>query len=107
MSNLIPGRGLTIYLVLGDRKSSGQIAEAIRSVQGIQAQVASFGSLDTLYKQMHELKQQHPENPFIYMAMFYQYYGLSGQCYLGDLDNSKYPEVRPESLEDFLRRAAP
>ncbi|KAF9638036.1 hypothetical protein BFW01_g8933 [Lasiodiplodia theobromae] len=90
---------------LGDRKSNRQIADAIRSVRGVQAQVETLGTLDSLYKRMHELKQQYPENPFKYMAMFYQYYCVNGQCYLGDLDNGRYPEVRPESLEDFLRRA--
>lgn len=39
--------------------------------------------------------------------MFYQYHLINGQSYVGEddkLDNDKYPEIKAETVEDFLRR---
>lgn len=41
------------------------------------------------------------------MTMFYQYHLINGQSYVGEddkLDNDKYPEIKAETVEDFLRR---
>lgn len=35
---------------------------------------------------------------------FYNYYCSNGQTHLGEnLDNEKYPDVRPATFKDFLR----
>jgi hypothetical protein len=34
---------------------------------------------------------------------FYQYHSINGQAYISsDLDNKKYPQVKPRTFEDFL-----
>jgi hypothetical protein len=36
------------------------------------------------------------------------YYCLNGQTYIGpDTGNGQYPEIKPETWEDFLRRHTP
>lgn len=74
---------------------------------GFRPQLERLGSLDDLYKLMHELREKYPQDPFKYMAMFYQYYCVNGQCHLGEFtssDNARYPEIKVETSEDFLRR---
>ncbi|KAJ9667677.1 hypothetical protein H2201_002212 [Coniosporium apollinis] len=91
---------------LGDRKTIRQIADAVNSMCGFRPQLERLGSLDDLYKLMHELREKYPQDPLKYVAMFYQYYCVNGQCHLGEfasLDNARYPEIRPETFEDFLR----
>jgi hypothetical protein len=76
-------------------------------VYGIRPQIERLGSLDEQFKLMHELKRDFPEEPMKYMALFYQYYCVNGQCHLGEfpsLDNAKYPEIEPETFEAFFRR---
>ncbi|KAJ9640976.1 hypothetical protein H2199_005644 [Coniosporium tulheliwenetii] len=70
---------------LGDRKTIRQIADAVNSMCGFRPQLERLGSLDDLYKLMHELREKYPQDPLKYVAMFYQYYCVNGQCHLGSL----------------------
>ena len=37
------------------------------------------------------------------MCSYFTYYWLNGQTYVGaDLDNAKYPEVKPVTWEDYM-----
>ncbi|KAE8391253.1 hypothetical protein BDV23DRAFT_171827 [Aspergillus alliaceus] len=73
---------------LGDRKSIRQIANEFAEVYG--RQPAAF--------------QKVPSNIFAYLALFYQYYCINGQTYLkNDLDNARYPDVKPVTFEKFMQ----
>ncbi|KAH7121119.1 hypothetical protein B0J11DRAFT_581878 [Dendryphion nanum] len=92
---------------LGDRRSMREIADLFQSAYGFRPQLKRLGSLDDVFKHMHELKTKYPEEPMRYMAMFYQYYCINGQCYLGEfanLDNSTYSQVKPEGFKEFFAR---
>ncbi|GLI79022.1 hypothetical protein PoHVEF18_007344 [Penicillium ochrochloron] len=63
----------------------------------------SPGSLDDLYKTMHELRQKNPADVLSDISMFFYYYWINGQTLVGtELDNSKYPEVKPVDWEAFM-----
>ncbi|KAH7059085.1 hypothetical protein B0J12DRAFT_737685 [Macrophomina phaseolina] len=74
----------------------------------LSAPVESLGSLDKLYKKIHGLKEHFPQDILKYSAMVYQSYCINGQWHIGGegsrLDKNKYPNIRPETVEDFLRR---
>ncbi len=58
-------------VVLGDRKSVKQIAQAYEKVYGEQLRLERLGSLDDLKSKMTETLKESPQNPFKWMGMFY------------------------------------
>ncbi|RAO69456.1 uncharacterized protein BHQ10_005468 [Talaromyces amestolkiae] len=88
---------------LGDRKSIRQIAAICEEVYGRKIHLERLGTLDDLYDSMQQSYRENRSNIYAYLAKFYQYYCQSGQTYLKkDLDNAKYPSVKPVTFEDFL-----
>lgn len=89
---------------LGDRKSIREIADVFESVYQTKPQLENAGSLADLYKNMHEIREKDPSAFFSYIPLFYQYYCTNGQTHLGEkTDNSKYPNIKPVTFEDFLK----
>jgi len=56
-------------VVLGDRKTIGEIADVFQSVYQIKPEVESLGSLADLYKQMHEIREKNPSAFFSYIPL--------------------------------------
>ncbi|KAF7675996.1 hypothetical protein GT037_005501 [Alternaria burnsii] len=83
----------------GERKSARELAADVESVHGINLTMESRGLLTNLETKLD--RKGNTEN--ILDASVY--FILSGKIGLGeDVDNGKYPEVRPERFSDFLRR---
>ena len=57
--------------VLGDRKSTRQIAEAYERVYGERLELECLGSLDELKSEMTATFQQFPDEPFRWIGMYY------------------------------------
>ncbi|EEU33939.1 uncharacterized protein NECHADRAFT_55821 [Fusarium vanettenii 77-13-4] len=90
---------------LGDRKSIKEIAATFQEVYGIQPKLERLGSLDDLKTQMNALRAKNPSGVFSYMFLFFMYYWLNGQTFVGPVtDNERYPEVKPETWEEFLKK---
>ncbi|KAI9924290.1 hypothetical protein MW887_007240 [Aspergillus wentii] len=88
---------------LGDRRSIRQIADDFEEVYGRKPQLERLGSKNDLYNTMQDIFKKDPGNIYAYLAMFYQYYCINGQTYLkADLDNVKYPHVKPVSFKQFM-----
>ncbi|CAG7933954.1 unnamed protein product [Penicillium olsonii] len=88
---------------LGGRATIREIAQSFEKVYGIKPSLESRGSLDDLYKLMHQMRDESPSNIYGYMSMFFYYYWINGQTLVGtDLDNEKYTAVKPVSWEDFM-----
>ncbi|RAH63878.1 NAD(P)-binding protein [Aspergillus aculeatinus CBS 121060] len=89
---------------LGDRKTIRQIADEFAQVYGRKPRLVRLGSKDQLYQKMHAIYDQDPSNIYAYLALFYQYYCTNGQTYLKpELDNSRYPSVKPMTFRQFLQ----
>lgn len=90
--------------LVGGRASFREIARSFEKVYGVQPKLECQGSLDDLFNRMHELRRSNPQNLFSYMFLFFNYYMANGQTLLGpELDNDKYPQVKPTSWEDTFR----
>ncbi|RSL43547.1 hypothetical protein BHE90_017187 [Fusarium euwallaceae] len=90
---------------LGDRKSIKEIAATFQEVYGIQPKLERLGSLDGLKTQMNALRAKNPSDVFSYMFLFFMYYWLNGQTFVGPAtDNERYPEVKSETWEEFLKK---
>ena len=59
---------LTLRTVLGDRKTTNQIADVFEKVYGVKPHLKSLGSLDDLYKRMHQAYEKDPGNIYSYLA---------------------------------------
>lgn len=66
--------------------------------------MVQLGSLDDLYKLMHETRNQNPDNAMAWLGLFYTYYSLNGQTALPlPLHNDRYPAVKLVTVRDFFR----
>lgn len=109
---------LTMFLaVLGDRKSTFEIAEDMEAVYGIKPELERLGSLEDVYDQRNvggrqDLQSQawKQQNPLskpggLTCNSVVTYFLLTGKIALGEsLDNRRYSEIKQESVQDYLRR---
>ncbi|PQE31769.1 hypothetical protein CJF32_00001064 [Rutstroemia sp. NJR-2017a WRK4] len=92
-----------IQRFIGDRKTMPEIAKSFEKVYGVKANVVVKGSVRDLHDKMTAVRVKHPNEPHQWLAMFYQYYTVNEQIYVGPyLDNPRYPDVKPVSWEDFM-----
>ncbi|KAI1141694.1 nmrA-like family protein [Hypoxylon sp. FL0543] len=93
-----------VLKLVGGRATTREIAGSFEKVYGVKPKLECRGSLDDLYRHMHEMRKKEPQNLFAYMFLFFQYYMLNGQTLLRpEFDNDKYPQVKPVSWEDYFR----
>ncbi|KAF4968325.1 hypothetical protein FSARC_4271 [Fusarium sarcochroum] len=97
--------GVGIKKYLGDRKSIKEIAAAFDKVYGVKPRLERLGSLEDLKTKMHALREKNPADIYSYLALFFMYYYINGQTFVGpETDNEQYKDVRPETWEDFLSK---
>lgn len=110
-------------IVLGGRATIRGIAQSFENVFGVKPSLESRGSLDDLYKTIHELRQKTQTMSLVtchceYFTLFTYRIGnetnhITSQVLLllldqwpdfvgTDLDNSQYPEVKPVDWETFM-----
>ncbi|KAJ9608223.1 hypothetical protein H2200_007211 [Cladophialophora chaetospira] len=89
--------------VLGDRKSTKEIAAAIERAYGTSIELKRLGSLDDLYAKLRATMEANPQNMYAWMGMNYNYHGLNGSTYLPEKkDADRYSNLKLTKLEDFL-----
>lgn len=63
-------------IVLGGRATIREIAQSYEKVYGVKANLERLGSLDDLYKFMHEKRAQNPADIYGYMSLYVtRYFG--------------------------------
>lgn len=87
----------------GEMLTMPQFAEAISRGLGRRIEARRQGSLDDLVRLIAD-KQKTAANPFEWIALQYHHNMVSGRGKLTPLDNARYPEVQPETVEQFARR---
>jgi len=57
---------------------------------------------------MRDLRAQDPADAFKYLILYVMYYWINGRTFVGpDVDNAKYPAIKPETWEDYMRKRSP
>jgi hypothetical protein len=79
------------------------MAKIYKGVYGIEPQLQRLGSLEDLYNTMTSILQKEPGNVYAWTGMHYQYYMLNGSTLLGELSNSRYPQIVPTTNDSFLK----
>ncbi|KAI1208539.1 nmrA-like family protein [Annulohypoxylon truncatum] len=93
-----------ILKLVGGQSTFNEIVALFERVYGVKPKVDRQGSLDDLFKLMNEKREKDPKNIFSYLFLFFQYYMIEGTTDIGpELDNDRYPQVKPVSWEDYLR----
>ena len=80
-----------------------QLAEATSRGLGRRIEARRQGSLDDLVRLIAD-KQRTAANPFEWIGLQYHHNMVSGRGKLTPLDNARYPEVQPETVEKYARR---
>ncbi|KAL4962482.1 nmrA-like family protein [Aspergillus stella-maris] len=92
-----------ILKFLGGRSTIQEIAKSYEEVYGVPATLEKRGSLDDLYKTMHDMRAKDPQNIYSYMSLFFYYYWINGQTLLGsELDNGRYPDVKAADWKGYV-----
>ncbi|KAI2462791.1 nmrA-like family protein [Annulohypoxylon bovei var. microspora] len=93
-----------IQKLVGGRSTFHEIAASFERVYGVKPKIECEGSLDDLSKYMNEQRGKDPQNLLSYLFLFFKYYMINGQTLIGpQLDNGKYPQVKPVNWEDYFR----
>jgi len=92
-----------VLRVVGDVQSIPQFAESISHAYGLRIEPKMQGSVDDLVRLIAE-KQTTAANPWEWIALQYHHNMVSGRAKLHPLDNARYPDIHPESVEQFARR---
>lgn len=71
---------------------------------GFQISVQNRGSMADLDAAIQQAQAEQPSNPYAWLPMMYWRGMLSGKGKLRDIRNSEYPEIRPESVRDYVAR---
>ncbi|EKG09661.1 hypothetical protein MPH_13269 [Macrophomina phaseolina MS6] len=84
---------------LGDRKSMAEIADIMQSVHGIRPRLESLGTV----AECNQRRLADEQNNLAKLHAEASYFLVTGKPSLGeDLDNSRYPEVKLETIRDYL-----
>ncbi len=92
-----------VLRIAGDVLTMPQFAESISSAFGRRIVPRMQGSVDDLARLIAE-KQTTATNPWEWIALQYHHNMVSGRAKLAPLDNDRYPDIRPETVEQFARR---
>jgi uncharacterized protein YbjT (DUF2867 family) len=92
-----------VLRVAGDVRTMPQFAESISRAFGRRIEPKAQGSVDDLAR-LIAAKQATASNPWEWISLQYLHNMVSGRAKLDPLDNSRYPQVFPESVEQFAGR---
>jgi nucleoside-diphosphate-sugar epimerase len=88
----------------GDVLTMPQFAASVSRAYGRCINPISWGSVTDLAALIAD-KQRTAVDPWEWIALQYHHNMVSGRAKLDPLDNERYPEIRPETVEDFARRS--
>ncbi|KAH9205698.1 hypothetical protein DL95DRAFT_317075 [Leptodontidium sp. 2 PMI_412] len=91
---------------LGDPRSAFEMVDDIESVYGVKPVLERLGSLQDLSLRVNSTGSS--QDTIAELANRYSaamYHTLTGKVTLGgDLDNARYPGIKPETFRDFLKK---
>ncbi|WP_157252437.1 NmrA family NAD(P)-binding protein [Nonomuraea typhae] len=90
----------------GEVLSMRQFHDAVQRASGRTLRLRHLGTADELRAEIGR-QAARTENPFDYVALQYQWCMVTGKGKFDTLDNARYPQIAPESVADFVSKAAP
>ncbi len=90
----------------GDLLNFAQFVQAYEDATGQPLTVVTEGTLADLDERIADLQRGGMGNFFTYLPLMYRRAQLHGWGALGDVDNDRYPRIRPTTAADYLTRWA-
>ena len=87
--------------VAGDRLDIASLRAAYEGATGRALVTVRLGSIEEGYAELDRLKSQ-TEDPMALLPLMYVLPMLSGKARLKNVENARFPDVRPQSLQAFL-----
>jgi nucleoside-diphosphate-sugar epimerase len=86
----------------GEVLSMRQFHQTLERATGRTLTLKNLGTADELRAEITR-RAAGSQNPFDYVGLQYQWCMVTGKAKFDTLDNAKYPQVKPVSLEEFVR----
>ena len=100
----LTGRSLR---VAGEVLTMKQLHSIFEEFAGCKLELRNPGSVDELKELIENKKRENPEAQAAYVFYQYQWAMVSGKAKLDELDNERYPDIKPMSMRDFLSHKPP
>ncbi len=94
----------TALEVAGEVLTMKQLKSAYESATGKKLEVQHLGSVEEL-KSWIEKKKQTADSPLKYIPQQYEYVMVSGKGKLDNIQNSRYPQIKPLTVREYIKRA--
>lgn len=92
------------FAVAGDRPSFGTMVDAVEAATGHAYDRRSLGTADDLRERIRTARRAGAAATDVVMDV-YMLYMITGQTALDDLQNARYPDIRPQTFAEVARRA--
>ena len=94
----------TALEVAGEVLTMKQLKSAYEEATGKKLEVKHMGSVEEL-KNWIENKKQTAESPLEYIPQQYEYAMVSGKGKLDNIQNSRYPQIKPLNVKQYIQQA--
>ncbi len=92
--------------VSGDHLDVLTFVKTWEKVHGKTLVVQHLGSLEDLARETNRALAEQPQNMMAWLPLMYARGTFGGEALLGPRENHRYPEIKPETLEQAIRRDA-
>ena len=94
----------TALEVAGEVLTMKQLKSAYESATGKKLEVQHLGSVEEL-KSWIEDKKQTVDSPLEYIPQQYEYVMVSSKGKLDNIQNSRYPQIKPLTVKEYIKQA--
>ena len=94
----------TALEVAGEVLTMKQLKTTYEEATGKKLEVKHMGSVEEL-KNWIENKKQTAESPLEYIPQQYEYAMVSGKGKLDNIQNSRYPQIKPLNVKQYIEQA--
>ena len=92
--------------VVGNSLTMREMHRSLEKASGRSLETGSLGTVEEL-RLLIEEKKRTATNPWEWISLQYTWCMVSGKGKLRNLDNARYPQIRPVSVESFARSMLP
>lgn len=94
------------FAVAGDQLSFGGMTDTIERLTGRPYERRSLGTVEELRTRLEQARESN-QDPRTWVQLAYLVLMLTGQAALSDLQNERYPDLRPETFDAYALRTWP
>ncbi|MFB0614012.1 NmrA family NAD(P)-binding protein [Aurantiacibacter poecillastricola] len=94
----------SVFEVAGETLDFHGLVKAYEEGSGISVKVERMGTLADLDEEIERRRHAEPDNIFAWLSLMYWRAMLSGKARLRSVANSRYPQIAPVGVAEYVRR---